>query len=90
MRLDFVFDCSRRAQNLVSRHPPPLAGKLVAAMRAANAFQNPTTHQRLQDRFKMSRGQDVMRGQRFCGNRLAMFLQCDINHRGDCEGCFSR
>ena len=90
MRLDVVLDCSGSAQNLVGCHPPALASELVAAMWATNAFQNPATHQRLQNRFKMPRRQAVMRGERFCRNRLAMVLQCDINHRGDCEGCFSR
>jgi hypothetical protein len=90
MRFDVVLDCSRGAQNLVGCHAPALASELVTAVRASNAFQNPATHQRLQNRFKMPRRQAVMRSERFCGNRLAMVLQCHINHRGDCEGCFSR
>jgi hypothetical protein len=79
----------RRAQNIVGRHVPSIACKLVAAARAADALQYSVAHQRLQHGFKMPRWQAVARGECFCGNRVALRLYCHVDNCSNREDSFA-
>ena len=45
----------RCAQNVVSRNAGSLAGELIAAMRAPDAFEDAVPYQSLQDRLEVAR-----------------------------------
>ena len=79
----------RRAGCRWRRHDA-LARELVAAARAADAFQNAVAHQRLQHRLEMARRQAMPGRERLGGNRTACGLQCHVDDGRNRKDTFAR
>ena len=69
---------------------PAVAGELVTAARAADAFEDSVTDQRLQHGFEMPRRQAMPRGKGLCGNRLPERLHRHVDDRGNGKDSFAR
>jgi hypothetical protein len=79
-----------RAQDIIGRHPPALAGECITAARAADAAQDAVADQRLQHGFEMPRRQAMPRRKLFRGNRMRVRLQCHVDDGSNCQDTFAR
>jgi hypothetical protein len=89
-RFVFVLDSPGRAQDVVGRNPPAVAGEFVSAARSPRPSQNALPHQGLQHRFQQSGWKVMARCQCLRGNRTLARVKCDVGYGDNSEHILAR
>ncbi len=88
--LAVFIDRSGGAQDIDGGYTAPLARQLVAAARAADAFEDAVADERLQHRLEMAWRQAVPGRQRLGGYRAAAALKRHVDHSSNRKDSFAR